>query len=80
MYMTYGWPQVIPLESSNCPTSEQIIYLKVLNRLLLVVAPSHLELWSSGQVTLPPPLLYSHFSTFQLHFFILLVMLFVNKC
>ncbi|XAR63034.1 hypothetical protein NMG60_11022819 [Bertholletia excelsa] len=49
MYMAYGWPQVIPLESGLCPTSEQIIYLKVNNRLLLVVAPSHLELWSASQ-------------------------------
>ncbi|XP_057499181.1 uncharacterized protein LOC130783508 isoform X2 [Actinidia eriantha] len=49
MYMAYGWPQVIPLESGLCPTSEQIIYLRVANRLLLVVAPSHLEIWSSSQ-------------------------------
>ncbi|KAH7863655.1 hypothetical protein Vadar_020398 [Vaccinium darrowii] len=49
MYMAYGWPQVIPLESGLCPSSEKIIYLKVTNRLLLVVAPSHLELWSSSQ-------------------------------
>ncbi|PSS24272.1 RAB6A-GEF complex partner protein [Actinidia chinensis var. chinensis] len=49
MYMAYGWPQVIPLESGLCPTSEQIIYLRVTNRLLLVVAPSHLEIWSSSQ-------------------------------
>ncbi|XP_058222798.1 uncharacterized protein LOC131332520 isoform X4 [Rhododendron vialii] len=49
MYMAYGWPQVIPLESGLCPTSEKIIYLRVTNRLLLVVAPSHLELWSSSQ-------------------------------
>ena len=52
MYMAYGWPQVIPLESGLCPTSEQIIYLRVTNLLLLVVAPSHLELWSSSQVPL----------------------------
>ncbi|KAK2978497.1 hypothetical protein RJ640_006196 [Escallonia rubra] len=49
MYMTYGWPQVIPLEPGVCPSSERIVYLKVLNRLLLVVAPSHLELWSTSQ-------------------------------
>ncbi|KAK1376844.1 Quinoprotein amine dehydrogenase beta chain-like [Heracleum sosnowskyi] len=49
MYMTYGWPQAIPLESSKCPASEHIIYIKVLNHLLLVVAPSHFELWSSTQ-------------------------------
>ncbi|KAF6162199.1 hypothetical protein GIB67_008328 [Kingdonia uniflora] len=50
MYMMYGWPQVIPLESGICPTSHnQIIYLKLINRLLLVVSPSHIELWSSSQ-------------------------------
>ncbi|XP_059651371.1 uncharacterized protein LOC132298981 [Cornus florida] len=49
MYIAYGWPQVIPLESGLCPASQQIIYLKVINRLLLVVAPSHFELWSSSQ-------------------------------
>ncbi|GJU72336.1 Rab6A-GEF complex partner protein 1-like protein [Tanacetum coccineum] len=51
MYMAYGWPQVIPLESSGLsPTSsQQIVYLKVVDRLLLVVAPSHFELWSSSQ-------------------------------
>lgn len=50
MYMAYGWPQVIPLELPNCPSSQQIVYLKVVNRLLLVVAPTHIELWSSSQV------------------------------
>ncbi|CDP08777.1 unnamed protein product [Coffea canephora] len=51
MYMAYGWPQVIPLEPGSCPTSfsDHIVYFKVLNRLLLVVAPSHIELWSSSQ-------------------------------
>ncbi|XP_060668600.1 uncharacterized protein LOC107432934 isoform X2 [Ziziphus jujuba] len=49
MYMAYGWPQVIPLEQGPCPSSQQIIYLKVINRLLLVVSPYHLELWSSSQ-------------------------------
>ncbi|KAK6140623.1 hypothetical protein DH2020_025623 [Rehmannia glutinosa] len=49
MYMAYGWPQVIPLELPNCPSTQQIVYLKVVNRLLLVVAPTHLELWSSSQ-------------------------------
>lgn len=49
--MAYGWPQVIPLESGLGATSSgQIVYLKVLNRLLLVVSPSHIELWSSSQV------------------------------
>lgn len=49
MYMAYGWPQVIPLESGLCPASQQIVYLKLINRLLLVVGPSHFELWSSSQ-------------------------------
>ncbi|KAB2605731.1 RIC1-like protein [Pyrus ussuriensis x Pyrus communis] len=49
MYMAYGWPQVIPLEQGQCPSSQKIIYFKVINRLLLVVSPSHLELWSSSQ-------------------------------
>ncbi|XP_055828021.1 uncharacterized protein LOC129896195 isoform X5 [Solanum dulcamara] len=49
MYMAYGWPQVIPMESGPCPSSQQILYLKVINRLLLVVFPTHLELWSSSQ-------------------------------
>lgn len=51
MYMAYGWPQVIPLEQGLCPSSQKhIIYFKVINRLFLVVSPSHLELWSSSQV------------------------------
>ncbi|XP_061961808.1 uncharacterized protein LOC133682481 [Populus nigra] len=50
MYMAYGWPQVIPLEQGICPSSQKhIIYFKVINRLFLVVSPSHLELWSSSQ-------------------------------
>ncbi|CAN0884413.1 Guanine nucleotide exchange factor subunit RIC1 [Linum grandiflorum] len=49
MYMAYGWPQVIPLDQGSCPSSQRIVYLKVINRLLLVVTPSHLELWSSSQ-------------------------------
>ncbi|RWR80915.1 Ribosome control protein 1 [Cinnamomum micranthum f. kanehirae] len=49
MYMSYGWPQVIPLQQGLCPSSEQIVYLRVIDRLLLVVAPTHLELWSSSQ-------------------------------
>ncbi|XP_021280084.1 RAB6A-GEF complex partner protein 1-like [Herrania umbratica] len=49
MYMAYGYPQVIPLEQGQCPSSQNIIYLKLNNRLLLVVSPSHLELWSSSQ-------------------------------
>ena len=52
MYMAYGWPHVIPLEQGQCPSSQKIIYFKVINRLLLVVSPSHLELWSSSQVYL----------------------------
>ncbi|KAJ7951173.1 Quinoprotein amine dehydrogenase, beta chain-like protein [Quillaja saponaria] len=49
MYMAYGWPQVIPIEQGLCPSSQKIIFLKVINRLLLVVSPTHLELWSSTQ-------------------------------
>ncbi|CAL9202367.1 unnamed protein product [Musa hybrid cultivar] len=55
MYMAYGWPQVIPLEStaaaatSSSPSFDRIVYLKVINRHLLVVSPTHLELWSSSQ-------------------------------
>ncbi|KAF5953088.1 hypothetical protein HYC85_011032 [Camellia sinensis] len=36
--MAYGWPEVIPLESGPCPSSERIIYFKLTDRLLLVVA------------------------------------------
>ncbi|XP_019190491.1 PREDICTED: RAB6A-GEF complex partner protein 1-like isoform X2 [Ipomoea nil] len=49
MYMSFGWPQVIPLEPGICPSSQRIVYLKVTNRFLLVVSPTHLELWSSSQ-------------------------------
>ncbi|KAF9602571.1 hypothetical protein IFM89_029870 [Coptis chinensis] len=49
MYMAYGWPQVIPLLENTPTSSKQIVYLKVINRLLLVVTPSHIELWSSSQ-------------------------------
>ncbi|CAA2992972.1 RAB6A-GEF complex partner 1-like [Olea europaea subsp. europaea] len=49
MYMAYGWPQVIPLELPSFPSTQQIVYLKVANRLVLVVSPSHIELWSSSQ-------------------------------
>ncbi|KAB2597743.1 RIC1-like protein [Pyrus ussuriensis x Pyrus communis] len=49
MYMAYGWPHVIPLEQGQCPSSQKIIYFKVINCLLLVISPSHLELWSSSQ-------------------------------
>ncbi|KAF5193219.1 Rab6a-gef complex partner protein 1-like [Thalictrum thalictroides] len=49
MYMAYGWPQVIPLEPGLNSVSQRIVYLKVINRLLLVVTPSHIELWSSSQ-------------------------------
>lgn len=47
--MAYGWPQVIPLEQGLCPSSQRIVYLKLINRTLLVVCPTHLELWSSCQ-------------------------------
>ncbi|XP_010544754.1 PREDICTED: RAB6A-GEF complex partner protein 1-like [Tarenaya hassleriana] len=49
MYMVYGWPQVIPLEPGSCPSSQRVVYLKLAGRLLLVVSPSHLELWGSSQ-------------------------------
>ncbi|ESQ43929.1 hypothetical protein EUTSA_v10005756mg [Eutrema salsugineum] len=49
MYMAYGWPQVIPLEAGSCPSSQRVVYLKLAGRLLLVVSPSHLELWGSSQ-------------------------------
>lgn len=52
MYMAYGWPQVIPLEQGLCPSSQQIIYFKVNNGLLLIASPCHIELWSSSQVFL----------------------------
>lgn len=51
MYMAYGWPQVIPVDRGLSPSSQKIIYFKIINRLLLVVSPTHLELWSSSQVT-----------------------------
>lgn len=50
MYMAYGWPQVIPLEQGLCPSAQKIVYLKLINRVLLVVSPTHFELWSSSQV------------------------------
>ncbi|VVB06503.1 unnamed protein product [Arabis nemorensis] len=50
MYMAYGWPQVIPLEAGSYPTSQRIVYLKLAGKLLLVVSPSHLELWGSSQL------------------------------
>ncbi|KAL1360481.1 hypothetical protein HN51_005866 [Arachis hypogaea] len=49
MYMAYGWPQVIPLEQGVCSSAPKIVYLKIINRLLLVVSPTHFELWSSSQ-------------------------------
>ncbi|XP_068651860.1 uncharacterized protein [Aristolochia californica] len=49
MYMAYGWPQAIPLQRGLCPAYEKIVYLKVIDRFLLVVAPTHLEIWSSSQ-------------------------------
>nr|DAD18995.1 TPA_asm: hypothetical protein HUJ06_020458 [Nelumbo nucifera] len=41
--------QVIPLQLGLCPVPEQTFYLKFINRLLLVIAPSHIELWNSSQ-------------------------------
>ncbi|XP_020218579.1 RAB6A-GEF complex partner protein 1 [Cajanus cajan] len=49
MYMAYGWPQVIPLEQGPCPSAQNIVYLKLINRILLVVSPTHFELWSTSQ-------------------------------
>ena len=50
MYMAYGWPQVIPLEQGLSPSAQKIVYLKLINRTLLVVSPTHFELWSTSQV------------------------------
>ncbi|CAK8542406.1 unnamed protein product [Lathyrus sativus] len=49
MFMAYGWPQVIPLEQGVCPSVQRIVYFKLINRLLLVVSPTHFELWNSSQ-------------------------------
>ncbi|XP_078157744.1 uncharacterized protein LOC144553444 isoform X3 [Carex rostrata] len=50
MYMAYGWPQVIPLDPGlPSSSSERVVYLKSTNRLLLIVGPTHLELWSTSQ-------------------------------
>ncbi|KAL9228906.1 hypothetical protein vseg_004436 [Gypsophila vaccaria] len=49
MYMAYGWPQVIPIDPGSSPSSRNIVHLKVVNGLLLVVSPTHIELWSSSQ-------------------------------
>ncbi|CAI8613188.1 unnamed protein product [Vicia faba] len=49
MYMAYGWPQVIPLEQGLCPSVQKIVYFKLINRLWLVVSPTHFELWNSSQ-------------------------------
>lgn len=61
MYMAYGWPQVIPvnagvrLSASSSDVggifADRIIYLKIINRLLLLVTPTHLQLWSCSQVS-----------------------------
>ncbi|OIW07762.1 hypothetical protein TanjilG_12888 [Lupinus angustifolius] len=50
MYMAYGWPQVIPLQQGLCPSSQRVVFLKNVNRLLLIVSPTHFELWSTSQV------------------------------
>lgn len=56
MYMSYGWPQVVPLLPISSPDpSPQIVYLRAAAGRLLVVGPSHIEIWSSSQVG-PPPL------------------------
>ncbi|XP_042380712.1 guanine nucleotide exchange factor subunit RIC1-like [Zingiber officinale] len=52
MYMAYGWPQAIPIESdasTSSSPSDRVVYLKAINRLLLVVSSTHLELWSVSQ-------------------------------
>ncbi|KAL0907352.1 hypothetical protein M5K25_021756 [Dendrobium thyrsiflorum] len=55
MYMAYGWPQVIAVSngvrSSDAGgiVDDRIIYLKIINRLLLLVTPTHLQLWSCSQ-------------------------------
>ncbi|KAI4364719.1 hypothetical protein MLD38_020774 [Melastoma candidum] len=49
MYMTYGWPQVIPLDQPPSDPDGRVVYFKVINRLFLVVSSAHLELWSSSQ-------------------------------
>ncbi|MQL96937.1 hypothetical protein Taro_029627, partial [Colocasia esculenta] len=50
MYMAYGWPQAIPLlEPPSSLPSGRVVYVKVANHLLLVVAAGHLELWSASQ-------------------------------
>jgi hypothetical protein len=61
MYMTYGWPQVIPLEQGLCPSQQKIVYFKLINRLLLIVSPTHFELWSSSQVLGFDPFIFSIF-------------------
>jgi len=48
--MAYGWPQVIPLDQGLSPSQHKIVYFKLINRLLLIVSPTHFELWSSSQV------------------------------
>jgi hypothetical protein len=48
--MAYGWPQVISLDPGlPSSSSERVVYLKSTNRLLLIVGPTHLELWSTSQ-------------------------------
>ncbi|CAL0303289.1 unnamed protein product [Lupinus luteus] len=49
MYMAYGWPQVIPLQQGLCPSQQRVVFLKNVNRLLLIVSPTHFELWSTSQ-------------------------------
>ncbi|PKA65731.1 hypothetical protein AXF42_Ash013146 [Apostasia shenzhenica] len=56
MYMTYGWPQVIPVDAGVHPVASsyfddasRIIYIKIINHLLLIVAPTHIQLWNCSQ-------------------------------
>ena len=45
MYLAYGWPQSIPLGLGD---SDRVVLLRVLGRLLLVVYPASLHLWSAS--------------------------------
>ncbi|XP_062220514.1 uncharacterized protein LOC133919949 isoform X1 [Phragmites australis] len=45
MYLAYGWPQSIPLDPND---SDRVVLLRVLGRLLLVVCPASLHLWSAA--------------------------------
>ena len=61
--MAFGWPHIMPIESGLCPSSQRIVYLKVINGLFLVVTPTRLERWSSSQVVFS---LFIHFNYYAL--------------